>query len=249
MQIGLQTFTVRKLLRTPQALDQAFAKLANMGLQHLELAVDYLAFPFTPSTAKMIRTTADKHGLHVRSCQIKQATWSKDIAATAQFMHELGANILVNSTVDLKALHKHFASYCAALNVYHEQLKAQGITLAHHNHHYEFLRVDKQSALHYMAEHTNITFALDTYWCAKGGANVLTLLNELQSRVPVMHLRDFSLTRLGLVTGGKDCEIGRGNIPFPQIIQAAQRAGVQYGMIEQKTKTPLESMTISLKNL
>ena len=252
MEIGLQTFTIRKLMRTPEALNQTFSWLAEQGLRNLELAVDYLAFPFNVDTAKLIRQAADEHKLRVRSCQIKYATSAKDPPITAAFMQELGAGILVNSTVDLKLLHKGEAGllrYCEMLNELSEQLAEAGITLAHHNHHYEFLRVGEQSALHFMAAHTGIAFALDTYWCAKGGANVLTLLEELRGRVPILHLRDFALTRMGLVTGGRDCEIGRGNIPFKAIIQRANDTGVRYGMIEQNTKTPLESVGISLLSL
>jgi len=252
MEIGLQTFTVRKLMRTPEALNHTFAWLAEKNLRNLELAVDYLAFPFTLETAKMIRTAADQHGLHVRSCQIKHATSAKDIPATIAFMQQVGAQILVNSTIDLKLLHKGEAGllhYCELLDQLGEQLAPAGITLAHHNHHYEFLRVGKQSALHFMAANSGVAFALDTYWCQKGGGNVPALLEELQGRVPILHLRDFTLTRIGLITGGRDCEIGRGNISFQAILRAAEHAGVHYGMIEQNTKTPLESVEISLQGV
>jgi len=252
MQIGLQTFTIRKCIRTPEALDKTFSWLAENNLRNLELAVDYINFPFTVETAQMIRQAADQHGLRVRSCQIKYATSSKDPLATIAFMQALGTDILVNSTVDLKLLHKGEAGlrqYCEMLDKLSEQLKPANITLAHHNHHYEFLRIGEQSAMQFMAANAGVAFALDTYWCAKGGANVLALLEQLRGRVPILHLRDFCLTRMGLVTGGQDCEIGRGNIPFGMILQAAIESGVRFGMIEQNTKTPLESVKISLQGV
>jgi len=252
MQIGLQTFTIRKLMRTPAALDSTFAKLAGLGLRNLELAVDYIAFPFSVETAKVIRAAADKHNLSVRSCQIKYATSAANTTNTIAFMQALGADILVNSTIDLKLLYQGetgLAQFCKLLERLKEQLTAANITLAHHNHHYEFLRVGEQNALSFIAKNSSVNFALDTYWCQKGGGNPLALLDELAGRVPILHLRDFTITKRGLVTGGVDCEIGRGNIPFKAILRAAETAGVRYGMIEQKTKTPLESVTISLQNL
>jgi len=57
----------------------------------------------------------------------------------------------------------------------------------------------------------------------------------------LLHLRDCK--------GRKDCEIGRGSIDFAEVLRAAEKAGAQYGMIEQKTKTPVESVSISLHNL
>jgi len=249
MQIGLQTFTVRKLLHSPKVIDQVFSHLAKLGLNNLELAVDYLKFPFTVEQARWIRSLADKHGLRVRSCQIKYATAAADIPATIAYMRELGANILVNSTIDLNRMNSRdgLLRYCEMLDELNYRLG--DITLAHHNHHYEFLRMEEGNVLSFMAANSTVDFALDTYWCQRGGGNVLVLLEELRGRVPVMHLRDFTITKRGLITGGTDCEIGRGNIPFPAVLRAAQAAGVRYGMIEQKTKTLLESVRISLQNL
>ncbi|MCL2508118.1 MAG: TIM barrel protein [Oscillospiraceae bacterium] len=248
MDIGLQTFTIRKLLRTPHSIDRTFAVLSDIGLRSIELAVDYLGFPFTTQTALMIAESAKRHSLRVISCQIKYATSSADIPATAEFMQTLGAGILTNSVIDLKLLNKGedgLGRYCDMLAELRAKLKPSGISLAHHNHHYEFLRVGGQNVLSFMAANSDVDFVLDTYWCQRGGGNVIALLHELRGRVPLMHLRDFTVTKMGLITGGADCEIGRGNIPFGAVLRAADATEVGYGMIEQKTKTPLESVKLS----
>jgi len=252
MEIGLQTFTLHRLLRKPGDLDRRFAELAAMGLRNLELAVDYLPLSFSIETAKIISAAAKKHGLQIRSCQIKYATSSKDIKNTIAYMQTLGAEILVNSTIDLKLLNqgeRGLKQYCDMLENLQAKLAPAGIALAHHNHHFEFMRVGNGNVLSFMAKYTSINFALDTYWCQKGGGNALTLLDDLRGRVPVMHLRDYTITRAGLVRGGIDSEIGRGNIPFGAVLKAAGAAGVRYGMVEQKTKTPMESIRISLDAL
>jgi len=155
MDIGLQTFTCRRLLHTPDAFDQAFSQLSGMGLRNLELAVDYLPFPFTVETAKMIRAAAERHGLRVRSCQIRYGTSSADIPATIAYMRELGAQILVNSVIDLKLLYMgSLPRYCEMLDELADKLG--DITLAHHNHHYEFKRVGDTSALLFMAANSSI---------------------------------------------------------------------------------------------
>ena len=243
MEIGLQTFTIRELL-TPENLNKTFTQIAGMGIHNLELAVDYLPMPFTIETARTVRAAADQNGLQIRSCQIKYPTSSKDIPLTIAYMQELGAQILTNSVIDLKLLAlggPGLRRYCEKLDQLKEQLVPAGIALAHHNHHFEFRRVGGQSALLYMAAHSSVNFALDTYWTRRAGGDILALLEALRGRVVLMHLRDFA--------GKSDCEIGRGDIPFKEILSAAERAGVEYGMIEQKTKTPIESVRISLQNL
>ena len=240
MQIGLQTFTVRKIL-TPDTLSDIFAKIAALGIENLELAVDYLPMPFTLETAKAVRAAAEKSHLRICSCQIKYATSSANIDLTAAYMHTLDAKILTNSVIDLKALalgKGALLRYCEKLGWLKEKLAAQGVTLAHHNHNYEFKRIGSQSALLFMAENSTLDFVLDTYWTQRARGDILALLKALHGRVPLMHLRDFA--------GKGDCEVGQGEIDFAQVLRAAQAAGVQYGMIEQRTQTPLESVEISL---
>ncbi|MCL2494872.1 MAG: sugar phosphate isomerase/epimerase [Oscillospiraceae bacterium] len=243
MQIGLQTFTIRALL-TPDTLDETFSRIAGMGIKNLELAVDYLPMPFTLETAGAVRAAAEQHGLRIRSCQIKYSTSSKDVPLTIAYMHELGAQILTNSVIDLKALalgRSGLRRYCEKLDRLKEQFSPAGIAFAHHNHNYEFLRVGGQSVLLFMAENSSINFALDTYWTRRAGEDIFALLEALRGRVLLMHLRDCA--------GKADCEIGRGDIDFGDVLRAAENAGVRYGMIEQKTKTPMESVAISLQNL
>jgi len=243
MEIGLQTFTIRELL-TPENLNKTFAQIAGMGIHNLELAVDYLPMPFTLETAATVRAAADQNGLQVRSCQIKYPTSSKDIPLTIAYMQALGAQILTNSVIDLKLLalgKPGLRRYCDKLDSLKEQLAPAGIALAHHNHHFEFKRVGGQSALLFMAGHSSINFALDTYWTQRAGGDIIALLEALRGRVILMHLRDFA--------GKADCEIGRGNIPFKKILSMAEQAGVRYGMIEQRTKTPIESVEISLQGV
>ena len=243
MQIGLQTFTIRELL-TPDKLGKTFAQIAGMGIENLELAVDYLPMPFTLETAKSVRAAADQHGLQIRSCQIKYPISSKDIPLTIAYMQELGAQILTNSVIDLKQLalgRPGLRRYCEKLDRLKGQLNPAGIALAHHNHHFEFKRVGGQIALLFMAEYSCVDFVLDTYWTRRAGGDILALLEALKGRVILMHLRDFA--------GKADCEIGQGDIPFKEILGAAEKAGVQYGMIEQKTKTPMESVSISLQGV
>lgn len=252
MEFGLQTFTVRGCMKTFAQTERTLHTLAETGIKNVELAVDYLRFPFTPDTARTLRGLFDASGIAVRSCQIKYATASADPKKTTDYLHCLGAQYVTNSVIDLKLLLKGTSAvreYCAMLNALHKELAEQNITLCHHNHHYEFLKYGGQSVLAIMAESFHGSFVLDTYWCQKGGGNMLTLLDDLAGRVPILHLRDFRVQPFGLLAGGKDAEIGAGNLPFPAIVQKAEKAGILYGVVEQKTKTPLDSVRQSWQYL
>ncbi|MDR1464212.1 MAG: sugar phosphate isomerase/epimerase [Oscillospiraceae bacterium] len=252
MDIGLQTYTVRTLLRTPAQLDQTFGQLAGMGIRQLELAADYLPQPFSPASARSIAAAANRHGLRILSCQLKYRTAAADPARTAESLRILGARILTNSVIDLRLLRQGSAGaalYGARLNALRDRLLPEGVELIHHNHHYEFLRPDGRPVLEILAETFAGGFALDTYWCQKGGGNILTLLETFAGRVPLLHLRDYQIKPFGLFGGGTDAALGQGNIPFPAVLRAAEQAGVRAGMIEQHTARPLEEIRRSLAHL
>ncbi len=248
MELGLQTFTVREVMKSPAQCEQTFRTLAALGIHTVELAVDYIKFPFTAASAEMLSDIFTRCGIRVASCQIKYKTASADIGLTAEFMHILGAAYITNSVIDLKLLTggaDAVRRYCGNLNTLKQQLEPHALQLGHHNHHYEFLKYEGKSVLQIMAQEFAGDFVLDSYWTQKGGGNVLTLLEELAGRVKIMHLRDFRIEPFGLFSGGKDAEIGNGNLPFRQILQKAAQCGVLYGMVEQKSKTPLDSVKTS----
>ncbi|MDR1629036.1 MAG: hypothetical protein LBS36_02315 [Oscillospiraceae bacterium] len=252
MKIGLQTFTTRALMKTDRGVDETFSFAAEQGLTCVELAVDYLKQPFTAATAKMIAAAAARHGIQVASCQIRYKTAAKDPSLTAEYMHILGAQIISNSVIDLTLLTKGkdgILRYCESLNALAQTLTEQSILLSHHNHHYEFLKYEGESVLNIMRGAFSGLFTLDTYWCQKGGGNVLTILDDFEGRIPILHLRDFQIKPLGLLQGGSDCEAGEGNLPFAAILKKAGQCGVRFGMIEQKTKTPKESVQTSAEHL
>ena len=240
-------------MKNEKEIDKTFSLISGFGVKHIELAVDYLKMPFTAKTAELIANAAKAHGIETVSCQIRYNTAAKDTGLTAEFMHILGARFISNSVIDLSALRKGkegVLRYCEQLNSLYEKLKRQDILLSHHTHHYEFLKFDGKTVLELMRENFSGLFTVDTYWCQKGGGNILTLLQDFRGRVPILHLRDYKLKPMGLIFGGgTDCEAGKGNLPFRQILQQAKSAGVELGVIEQSTKTPIESIRSSAEHL
>lgn len=247
MELGLQTFTVRRLMQTPEQLEKTFAAIAAMGYNTVELAVDYLAFAFTTKTAEQIAQAARQNGIRVVSCQIKEKTAAADVAATAAFLHTLGAQIVTNSVIDVPLLamgKQGVVRYCARLNELHNRLAQQGIVLAHHNHQYEFLRMGGDTVLSILAQEFVGAFVLDTYWCRKAGEDPVQWLGALKNRVPVIHLRDYRKTAFG----GKDAALGKGCLPLGTILKTAQQTGVQAAVVEQNTNHALRELAYSIQH-
>lgn len=249
LKIGLQTFTVKKAFQSTQEIENIFSFLSKSGIKHIELAVDYLKMPFSQESAKKIYKAANLYGIQIVSCQIKYSTITKDIEKTSEYMKSLCCNYITLSSIDINLLRKGklgILEFCKRLNELYDKLKEYDIELGHHHHHFEFIKASGETVLDIIAENFKGEIVLDTYWVQKGGGISIVLLEKLKGRISRMHIRDFSL-KMNLRT--TDCELGKGNLPFTEILSCAQQAGVNYAFIEQKTKTPEKSLDISINHL
>lgn len=252
MKIGLQTYTIKKLIKSYHGLDDTMKTVNEMGIKHIELAYDYLKFPYEISSAVKIREIANKHNIEIISIQIRYATIMKDFDKAIEYIKALGAKYITVSLIDLRLMFKGeegILTFCSRMNELYDRAAAYGIIVGHHNHHYECLKYNNKSVLDIMIENFKGEFALDTYWLQRGGINHLVILEKLKGRVSIMHLRDYKIKFSKLDLLGTDTEIGNGNLPFAEIIAKASQCGVKYGMIEQSTKTPLDSLKTSLNTI
>lgn len=251
MKIGLQTYTIRKSIKTLEGFDKAMAEVSEAGIKYLEIAADYLKFPFDETNSLRMKEILDKYGIEAVSCQIRQKRVESDFDTVYKAFKALDVNNITNSLMDLRCLkdgEKGVVAYCESLEKYRLKMEANGLFVAHHHHHYECLRLGDKTILEIMAENFGGGFVLDTYWLARGGIDPVGLIMRLTDRVRIMHIRDYKLKLSLLGLRPTDTEIGRGNLDFSYMLFKAAKYGVEYGMIEQNTKNELESVKISAAN-
>ncbi len=131
------------------------------------------------------------------------------------------------------------------------KLRAAGITLGYHNHDLEFAMVHGMPVLEYIYQNTdptNLVGELDTYWVQCAGGDCMDWCRRLKGRMPFIHLKDYAPSPEG---GATYCEIGRGTLPFAQIIAEAERSGCKWYIVEQDTcpGDPFDSLRISFDYL
>lgn len=250
MKIGLQTYTVKKSISTPEGLDKAMAEVSAAGIKYIELAVDYLKFPFDEKNARMIRDTLDKYGIQTVSCQIRQKRMEKDFATCLKAFRTLGATFVTNSVIDVSCLRSapRVREYAEQLEQYRQRLEANHLELAHHNHHFECLRFGDKTVLDILAENFHGGFVPDTYWLARGGIDPVGLILKLADRVKIMHIKDYKLKASLFGLKPINAAVGEGNIDFEYVLFKASRYGVAYAMIEQGGKDELNNVKISAAN-
>lgn len=129
-----------------------------------------------------------------------------------------------------------------------ERLAAHDIELYYHNHHVEFVKYDGQYLLDIIAENTKyMGFELDVHWIHRGGEDPIKIIKRYEGRVKLIHLKDFRITEIDLSGISNDmsqfmrafsdvvqfAELGQGNLPLHEIIQAGLESGSEYFLVEQ----------------
>ena len=126
------------------------------------------------------------------------------------------------------------------------QLADEGLTLAYHNHDFEFFSTDGGYGLDVLyAQAPHLHAELDVYWAAKGGVDPAAYIRKLGSRCSLLHVKDRS-------EAGAFAPVGAGNLDFQSILAAGDAVGTQWFIVEQDRcveQTALESVRISLDNL
>jgi len=134
-------------------------------------------------------------------------------------------------------------------NTMGKEFAKRGKMLAYHNHAFEFSRQGgDQVLLETFYQNTDPEFVkaeLDVQWVARGGANPVTWIKKLAGRIHVIHFKDFTIVE----NEPTFCEIGQGNLEWPEIVKACRETKVRFFSIEQDQPFPgrdiFESMRIS----
>ncbi|MDQ6699296.1 MAG: sugar phosphate isomerase/epimerase, partial [Acidobacteriota bacterium] len=135
------------------------------------------------------------------------------------------------------------------LNGFGETLTAHGLTLAYHNHAFEFEPLENgQIGEDILLENTDpmlVKAEVDTYWVLVGGQDPVAFVRKHAGRVPLMHLKDRDKT------DGSFAEVGTGDLPLDALVAAAPEIGTEWLIVEQDVckRPPLESVKISYDNL
>lgn len=154
-----------------------------------------------------------------------------------------------------------------------EAAKKLGIQLLYHNHDFEFVKLDGEYALDVLYStipEELLKTEIDTCWVNVAGVNPSEYIAKYSGRAPVVHLKDFRMSgakqgQLYKLIGIDDEEeqaaedafsfmpVGHGVQDMPAILEASEKAGAKWVVVEQdnpaKGDTPLNSVKLSREYL
>lgn len=244
--LGLQLYTIRDFMKDEAAIDESFARLAEIGYTEAQTAGCTIA-------PERFAELAKKHGIDIVGTHYDWDAILNNYDETVR-IHRLWntTNIGIggmpgDARKDYDALMKFIEDFNRAAALYAKE----GFKLTYHNHSFEYVKIHEgKTIMDLLVENLdekNTSFVLDTCWVAHGGADVRYWIEKLAGRVDILHLKDLVLyyneegKRNHTMT-----EIGAGNLWWDGIIETAEKTGVKYYTVEQDsyfaTGNPFDSV-------
>ena len=249
--LALQTFTIRRDLKSAAAIEQSFARLASLGLRAVELA--YIRWQ--PDIVAAVAAASARHGIRVGSSQITFALLSKQRQQMLEYHEQLGCDTAAVSVLPFGAIvggRERLLRFAGELDALGAWYRERGIRLCFHHHDFEFRRYGDRTGFDLLMEHTdpgNVALELDSYWAQRGGCDPAALVRRMAGRVRILHLRDYCLRRSLFGLRSSDAALGEGNLDIRNIVEACRETGVGYMAIEQATASPWDGLETSLAHL
>lgn len=249
--IAVQTFTVRKHLKSPDVIEQTFTKLHQMGINAVELA----RIKWTPLEINTVEIITKKLGMIIGSTQNTFDYLSKNFDWSVRYHKQLNCQNVVVSVLPIRCIfgNEHsLLNFAFELEKLGNAYKKQGLKLLFHHHHFEFRRYGKRLGFDILMANTspeNVGLVLDTYWLQRSGKTPHEFIEQYADRVEVVHLRDYKIQWKYFDLLPVDAEIGEGNLDFNRIIESCIKANVSFMPIEQETKHPFKSLEISINHI
>jgi sugar phosphate isomerase/epimerase len=241
--IALQMYTLRD--ETARDFAGTIRRVAEIGYAAVELAGRG-----DLSVQELSRLLADTH-LRMAGSHIGLEALEADLPKIIEENLALGNRYIVVPYLaeERRRTADDYKRLAGTLNEVGGTLQASGLSLAYHNHDFEFQTMDNgQTGEDILLENTDpalVKAEVDTYWVLKAGHDPVAFLNAHKGRVPLIHLKDMDPADESFAP------VGTGKLPLDALVAAAPEVGAEYLIVEQDvTKGPaLEAVTLSYNNL
>ena len=225
--LGLQLYTVRHTLGTPENVRATFRKMKELGYDVAQTAGCELSY-------EEFGRIAREEGIEICGTHEGMSLMLNDPDEAMRIHDTLGCKFM-----GIGGFHPQSAydveCFIENANTIGRNVHPYGFKFTYHNHSHEFVRLDNgKTIMDMLAEGIDpetTSFCLDTYWIQHGGADVRYWIEKLAGRIDILHLKDMGRNADGpFIT-----EIGNGNLWWEGILETAEKAGVKYYVVEQDT--------------
>ncbi|MGV9804870.1 sugar phosphate isomerase/epimerase family protein [Micromonospora chersina] len=228
--IGLVLYTVRATM--PAAPEATLAALAACGYRNAEPSGAVNNF-YGKSATTLAPLVADA-GLSVPSIGIGLGDLQNNLDGVIANARAFDAKYVRISGSGSWTL-DDYAEVAATLNAVGAKLKQAGITVAYHNHGFEFTTqnggVRGYDVLVRETDPNLVAMELDLYWASSVGADPVELIKQYPGRFSLFHVKD-------MAANGSFADVGEGTIDFARIFAYSEMGGVDYFLTENDSPRP-----------
>jgi sugar phosphate isomerase/epimerase len=248
--IAVQLYTLREFLKTPADIAATLKRVRQIGYEAVQVSG---LGPIEPAELSRIlrgeglRCVVTHMGLNRFETDFDRVVeehrlWGCSYTAIGGFWKD-------------NAVAEDWERFAESFGQLGEKFAAAGMRLGYHNHSHEFIKPAGSSltAMDILLKRLppSVWFEIDTYWVQHGGADPADWIERCKSRIPVVHVKDMSVSRSEGKVSQVMSEVGEGNLNWGRILPACRSAGVEWYAVEQDVcqRDPFESIAISLSNL
>ena len=262
--VALQLYSVRDNMA--EDFEGTLKKVKELGFDGVEFAG---LFDKTPAEVKEL---VNKIGLTPISAHVPFADMVNDTENVLSGYAEIGCKYVVvpYMTEEYRPGAEKFDELIEGIKKIGTKARELGMTLLYHNHDFEFVKIGDEyglDVLYASVDEEIFKTELDTCWVNVGGENPAEYILKYTGRSPVVHLKDFVINgeqkgSLYKLIGIDDEEasdnteegfafrpVGYGCQDFKAILEASDKAGAEWVVVEQDEatmgKTPIESAEMS----
>lgn len=236
--LGFQAWSVKEHMKNEDSIRRTFQTLAAQGYDNVQ-------------TAGMMGLTYDTYGRLAKEAGLEICGTHEDFAVMVADPRQTMENHRLLGTTNIGIggygpldTPENIRAFIDKANAFADTVAKEGFRFTYHNHHGEFRKVGDKLIMDWLIEGLNpetTSFVLDTYWVQAGGYDVRRMMERLDGRIDILHLKDMVIN--------PDCshqstEIGNGNLYWDGILSIAEQIGVKYYVVEQEefTMDEFESM-------
>jgi sugar phosphate isomerase/epimerase len=233
--LGIQLYSLRETIS--QNPKEILRKLANIGFNEIE-TYGYNDGKFWGLSVAELKEELTKNNLtspsgHYDGNSLIKGDFEnfKEIISVANQLDQ--KYIIIPSIAEnLRGSKSDYLNIAEKFNKAGEMCKSAGITLAYHNHAFEFEKMDNTTGYDILLNNTDedlVTFEMDIYWVVRAGINPISLFKKYPGRFKLWHVKDMHTEDPELNT-----EIGSGSIEYKEIFKNAEISGVEHYILEQE---------------
>ncbi|MBD9379473.1 sugar phosphate isomerase/epimerase [Pseudoxanthomonas sp. PXM04] len=224
--IAVQMYTLRNVA----TLDEQLKIVHDAGVHAVETVGTQNV------TAAELKQLLDKYAIKAVSTHVQLADLRKDLDGVVAFNQTLGNTHLVVPYLGEKERPTDAAGWAALgkeLGEIASKAQAKGMTLAYHNHDFELIDFGGKTGLELLFDAAGpaLKSELDLAWVARAGYDPAAMLGKFSGRVFAVHAKDNAPKGQATDEGGF-ASLGQGVLNWKTILPAAEKAGVQWYIIE-----------------